>query len=544
MTGLLLVLAISVSVTADVARATTPTPTPTPLHCATTTPEPLYVDPVTSPTDELMQTIYVNAGNNADYLEVSSEAGTFLGEHPFDRVEVSLLPDTANHLRVTSHIRRIVEDGCTYGDYTLTTTTDLHGAPLTIVQGTSFGPTIAVDLEPPGVSLTCSADFEIRLRNASEGDDVLDISFVELHHAYSQGDYGMDFTWDTSAIELPLMLLPGEFVSIPVSYRGAGLFDSRLVLQVVSNARNNNSTQYLAYKGRRCPTPTPTAPTGTATPTNTPEPICAPLVGLSPAAGPAGTVVVMEGSCYWIHSGRSAHVYLDHELLGDVSGLTGGDFRTLIRIPPGTAQGAHAIRLSMVNGFDLTSGLFEVTSPLGRCTGDCNQDGQVDVAEVIASLGIALGSLDPSECPDAGFLAADVTIADVVAAVRNSLEGCPASLDLESFGGAYSFLSASVDNLSLPDPVRSSAGEVSVVDGEVFLRIEYGFGAFELSGVPDEDGSVELAGTYQENQANPIPVTGNAVLSRTRSDEWIGGELVVQPPEPLVSEALRFSMRR
>lgn len=544
--GFLLVMATFVSVMGDIARATspTPTPTPTPVYCATTTPEPLFVDPVISPTDELSQTIYVHAGNNVESLEVSSEAGTFVGEHPFDQVEVSLLPNTANHLRVTSHIRRIVEDGCTYGDYTLTTTTDLHGAPLTIVQGTTFGPTIAVERYPPGVSLTCSADFEIRLRNASEGDDVLYISFISLHHAYSQGDYGTDFSWDTSGIELPLMLSPGEFASIPVSYRGTGLFDSRLVLQVVSNARNNSATQYLAYKGKRCPTPTPTGVTGTVTPTETPEPICPPLAGLSPAAGPPGTVVVMEGSCYWIHSGRSARVYLDGEFLGDVSGLTGGDFRTLIEIPPGTTPGVHSIRLSQTNGFDLTSGPFEVTGPLGPCTGDCNQDTQVDVSELVTSIGIALGRIDLNECPAARSAAEDVTIADVVAAVRNTLQGCITSLDLESFGGAYSFLGASVDDLSHPNPVRSSDGQASVVDGEIFLEIEYGFGTFEVSGVPDEVGHVALDGTYQENEASPIAVTGSAVLSQTPAGEWIGGELIVEPPEPLVPEAIRFSMRR
>src|ERR1700687_3244784 len=66
----------------SVATTQPPAPTPTPTLCPQATPEPLYVDPVFSPTDELTQMIAVTAGN-AERVEVISEAGTFVAVGPF-----------------------------------------------------------------------------------------------------------------------------------------------------------------------------------------------------------------------------------------------------------------------------------------------------------------------------------------------------------------------------------------------------------------------------------------------------------------------------
>ena len=238
--------------------------------CPQATPELLSVDPVISPTDELTQGITVYIGNG-ERVDVVSEAGTFTAEGSFSRenparVTVTLLPQAANHLEVIAHVRTISEGDCTYGGYSLRTTVDLHGAPLTIVQGSDHGPTIRV--EPETLTLSCSGSFDIDVSNASPGDDTLEISFLSFHHGYSQGEYGTGFTWDTSQLIFPVSLARGQSITIPVSYSSVDQsFGSRLVLRIVSNARNNDETQFLAYHGRLCSTPTPTptpTPTGTS----------------------------------------------------------------------------------------------------------------------------------------------------------------------------------------------------------------------------------------------------------------------------------------
>jgi len=241
--------------------AQAPTPTPTQGMCPQATPELLSVDSVISPTDELAQEITVYIGNG-ERVDVVSEAGTFTAEGSFSRenpacVTVTLLPQVANHLEVIAYVRTISQGECTYGGYSLRTTVDLHGAPLTIIQGSDHGPTIRV--EPETLTLSCSGSFDIEVSNASPGDDTLEISFLAFHHGYSQGEYGTGFTWDTNQLTLPVSLARGESIALPVSYSGADQgFDSRLVLQIVSNARNNDETQFVTYHGRLCSTPTPT----------------------------------------------------------------------------------------------------------------------------------------------------------------------------------------------------------------------------------------------------------------------------------------------
>ncbi len=267
-------VAIAIFAWSGAARAQTPSPTPTRGTCPPPTPERLFVDPVTSPTDDFMQTIQVQGGN-FERIEVIAESGTFVAERCFPTwynfcATVTLLPNATHHIEVIAHVPTTSGGGCTYEGYSLRTTTDFRGAPLTIVQGTNHGPTVSVD--PPSWSALPCGDgaFTITIGNPGPTDDVLEISFLRFHHAYSQGDYGTAFTWNTSEITLPLSLARGECVTIPISYSSAGQrFDSRLVLQIVSNARNNRSTQYLAYQARLCPSATPSGPDPTATPTPT-----------------------------------------------------------------------------------------------------------------------------------------------------------------------------------------------------------------------------------------------------------------------------------
>lgn len=165
---------ISMSIcVASTAAATTPTPvTPTP--CPPATPEPLWVEPLTSPTSASSQVIVVH-NSNFDWIEVTSESGTFRADEA-DRVVISLLPDTIHHLEVTVHVRKITNpSGCMYGNYSLRTTRDRHGGPLTIAQQRD-GPTPTPTPTPPLMSVCvgdCSADGEVDVDELITGINVM-----------------------------------------------------------------------------------------------------------------------------------------------------------------------------------------------------------------------------------------------------------------------------------------------------------------------------------------------------------------------------------
>jgi len=125
--------------TPEPAASTAESTSPTETVCPFGTAEPLWVEPVTSPTDKLSQTIVVRIGYGEE-VTVVTESGTFTATGNFDAysnpalVEITLLPNTVHNLQVSARVRTITTGGCPYGGYTLTTTTDRQGAPLTIVQ--------------------------------------------------------------------------------------------------------------------------------------------------------------------------------------------------------------------------------------------------------------------------------------------------------------------------------------------------------------------------------------------------------------------------
>lgn len=138
----------------SLSTATTATKTPTPAACPAATAEPFWVDPVTSPTDQFFQAITVHIGNG-QRVEVITESGVYVSEDfstaGTARVDVRLYPSTTTHLEVVVHVRLIESPaGCTYGGYSLRTTVDKFGAPLTIVQqGVPPTPTpVVVDVSP------------------------------------------------------------------------------------------------------------------------------------------------------------------------------------------------------------------------------------------------------------------------------------------------------------------------------------------------------------------------------------------------------------
>jgi hypothetical protein len=112
------------------------------LTCATVTPEPLWVDPVKSPTDAFTQVVTVWIGHG-ECVTVSTKSGTFtsLGDFDADKnpalVTIDLLTNTLHFLSVTGTIRHIsASDGCIYGGYNLYTWYDRYGKPLVIAQAT------------------------------------------------------------------------------------------------------------------------------------------------------------------------------------------------------------------------------------------------------------------------------------------------------------------------------------------------------------------------------------------------------------------------
>ncbi len=62
------------------------------------------------------------------------------------------------------------------------------------------------------------------------------------------------------------------------------------------------------------------------------------------------------------------------------------------------------------------------------CACDCNEDGRVQVGELVRAVGISLGRLDVSSCPavlDSPCLVCPIAVDTLVGCVRNALNGCP-----------------------------------------------------------------------------------------------------------------------
>lgn len=97
------------------------------------TPEPLWVDPVMSPTNQLTQKISVTLGRGVE-ITIAGEAGTVIQPGHFSvgapaQIQVQLVPNSTNHLTVSGRVEYM--PGCFYS---LQTPNDRLGNPLTIVQ--------------------------------------------------------------------------------------------------------------------------------------------------------------------------------------------------------------------------------------------------------------------------------------------------------------------------------------------------------------------------------------------------------------------------
>jgi len=68
---------------------------------------------------------------------------------------------------------------------------------------------------------------------------------------------------------------------------------------------------------------------------------------------------------------------------------------------------------------------IRATSTPRSCVGDCNDDRQVDIGEIITLVNIALGTADSSACPHGITVGAAVDIGLIIQAVNSALNGCP-----------------------------------------------------------------------------------------------------------------------
>jgi hypothetical protein len=101
------------------------------------TQEPMSVEPVTSPTTLLTQTLYVRLGNGRR-VTVTSEAGTNTFTRIFTATFLSPLTiplsrNVTHHVTVVGQVDYQGTGGCTY-TYIMTRTLDKNNAPLKIIQ--------------------------------------------------------------------------------------------------------------------------------------------------------------------------------------------------------------------------------------------------------------------------------------------------------------------------------------------------------------------------------------------------------------------------
>lgn len=130
----------------------TPEPSPSPtVGCPIpATPEPLWVDPITSPTNALSQKITVILGRGRE-ISASTEAGTVSVQGEYStatpvELQVPLAPNAENHLVVVGRVE--YSPTCFY---TLQTRVDRVGGPLVIVQtSVLIAPTPVITPTPPG----------------------------------------------------------------------------------------------------------------------------------------------------------------------------------------------------------------------------------------------------------------------------------------------------------------------------------------------------------------------------------------------------------
>lgn len=110
-------------------------------------------------------------------------------------------------------------------------------------------------------------------------------------------------------------------------------------------------------------------------------------------------------------------------------------------------------------------GVMAAASTALECAGDCDGDGGVSVAELIAGVRIALGLEGVSTCPPADRNAdGEVGIDELVAAVRSALEGCSSAAPPTATPSP----TATASPTMTPTPIRGAVPEAWAYEATVY----------------------------------------------------------------------------
>jgi len=271
---------------------------------------------------------------------------------------------------------------------------------------------------PRGGSATVTVSFnQAPTSNGQPGgpDEIAAIAFTLA----APGDGSGSLTLDGCA--------PGSNPTLPAAVQpNANLAGFRLVLE-----------NYLCDDGRtRCLCPAPGS--GIVPDDYLNIAIFGPDPLPEPGTGPVVIPTLPSGSLFSVRfrigASASAGAEIPLHVVNQVDDASAGSFRAFLSLgdteavdqtcvpqtgtPPCTA--ANARSQIVVN-----DGAIEVGQGSG-CIGDCSQDGEVTVDEIITMVNIALGSQ-----PISGCLAGDgnsdgqITVDEIVTAVNNALNGCP-----------------------------------------------------------------------------------------------------------------------
>jgi len=113
----------------------------------------------------------------------------------------------------------------------------------------------------------------------------------------------------------------------------------------------------------------------------------------------------------------------DGTLMVAASTPSPGGSPTVDPIPSATAT----LLATATTSASATVATFTPTVPPPACVGDCNDNRDISVNELVTGVGIALGSLPLSACPAFECAAGQVNISCLVAGVDAALNGCPAT---------------------------------------------------------------------------------------------------------------------
>jgi hypothetical protein len=191
-----------------------------PLDCLPPpTSEPLWVDPVTSPTTLFTETLRVALGRGRA-ITVASEAGTVAVTGTFDAytpasVTVPLLPRTTHHLGVSGLVE--YETGCFY---TLSTNSDRNSHPLTIVQvsPTIYLPLVMRNFGGPTLA-GCPMFPTDNPWNRDISNDPVDsnsdnyIASINQGATYLHADFGSNLDYG-----IPYTIVPGTQPMVPITF--------------------------------------------------------------------------------------------------------------------------------------------------------------------------------------------------------------------------------------------------------------------------------------------------------------------------------------